>query len=123
MYILNVEDDVFKHNDICKVLQNCGVTKIDWAENLEDAIKMVSSSEENNTPYDLIITDMWYPAAPGGRESQCGEVLIKKISEMNLNIPIILCSSVNYSIPDILDTVYYSEKADWEEKLTNLITK
>ena len=25
MKVLNIEDDAFKHNDICKVLTSCGV--------------------------------------------------------------------------------------------------
>ena len=30
MKVLNIEDDAFKHNDICKVLTSCGVNTVYW---------------------------------------------------------------------------------------------
>lgn len=63
-------------------------------------------------PYDLIITDMWYPEKPGGRDTDSGEALIKEVKERGWGIPIILCSSVNYHFPGILGSVHYSENED-----------
>ena len=39
----------------------------------------LKSSIDSNNPYDLIITDMYYPGEPGGREEQSGDVLIDRV--------------------------------------------
>ena len=31
MRVLNIEDDTFKHNDICKALSECGIKDIEWS--------------------------------------------------------------------------------------------
>ena len=37
----------------------------------------------------------------------------------NLDIPVILCSSINYRIPKILGTVHYANHTDWENDCGN----
>ena len=70
MRVLNIEDDTFKHNDICKALSGCGIKDVEWSNNLADGWKQIKNSIDSNNPYDLIITDMYYPGEPGGREEQ-----------------------------------------------------
>lgn len=120
MRILNIEDEAVKHSNICKILKKYGIAEIDWAKNLEDAIQMV---KEHSTEYGLLITDMFYPLESGGEAVQSGEIFITKMKEMEIEVPIILCSSVRYQIPDILGTVYYSQNSDWERQLGNLVQK
>lgn len=79
MRVLNIEDDTFKHNDICKALSGCGIKDIEWSNNLADGWKQIKNSIDSNNPYDLIITDMYYPSEPGGREEQSGDVLIDRV--------------------------------------------
>ena len=76
MRVLNIEDDTFKHHDICKALSGCGIKEVEWSNNLADGWKQIKNSIDSNNPYDLIITDMYYPDEPGGREEQSGDVLI-----------------------------------------------
>ena len=38
MRVLNIEDDTFKHNDICKALSGCGIKDVEWSNNLADGI-------------------------------------------------------------------------------------
>lgn len=118
MRVLNVEDDAYKRNDICKALKGTGTTKVDWVRNLEDALSQIKEVK-----YDLIISDMWYPPVSGGKDEESGEILIEKIKEMEMDIPIIICSSVNYRIPEILGTIHYSKNGDWERDLKDLIKK
>ena len=107
MKVLNIEDDAVKHNNICRVLKANGVTETDWAKNLEDAVRMV---EQNENGYELFITDMFYPKTPAGNEEESGMDFIRKMEEMNVRIPVIVCSSVRYRIPGSFGTLYYSEK-------------
>ena len=65
MRVLNIEDDTFKHNDICKALSGCGIKDVEWSNNLADGWKEIKNSIDSNNPYDLIITDMYYPGEPG----------------------------------------------------------
>ena len=79
MRVLNIEDDTFKHNDICKALSGCGIKDVKWSNNLADGWKQIKNSIDSNNPYDLIITDMYYPGEPGGREEQSGDILIDRV--------------------------------------------
>lgn len=123
MNILNIEDDAFKHHDICKVVNENGSHNIDWVMYLDEAISKIESQIILGKPYNLIITDMYYPASKGGAEEQSGEILIKKAKEIQPAIPIIICSSCIYNNADAFGTIYYSEREDWELKLSNLIAK
>ena len=121
MHILHIEDNVFKHRDICNVLQDCGKVEIDWAKNLEDGIGMIQHSVEDSRQYDIIITDMYYPLVRGGKETKAGELLIQRVKEMGLAIPIILCSSADIRMQGILGTIHYSEREDWESELRRIV--
>ena len=46
MKVLNIEDDAFKHNDICKVLTSCGVNTVYWEKNYEDGWKAIKNAED-----------------------------------------------------------------------------
>lgn len=72
-------------------------------------------------PYDLIITDMYYPDEPGGREEQSGDVLIDRVIKNKITIPVILCSSVNLKYPEIYGCVYYSRERNWEADMQTLV--
>ncbi len=123
MRILNIEDDVFKHDDIKRKLKDEFMSvNMDHVNNLDSGLEKIKSSIENNTPYDLIISDMIYPVRPGERPEHCGEMLIDKLKEMDINVPVILCSSDDYhQFPGILGAVHYSPNKDWERELISLI--
>ena len=121
MRILNIEDDAIKHNDICKVIKSCGSMKIDWARNLESGVDKIREGIQGGTPYDLVITDMWYPREPGGEDQESGAALIQLIQQEKWELPVILCSSVRYRIPGILGAIHYSKNENWEDELKKLI--
>lgn len=125
LLVLNIEDNIFKHLDICKALRSGGFTglNIDCKGNLKDGIELIEEHYNIGTPYDLIITDMWYPETFGGGDAESGEKLIEIVQKNKWSIPIILCSSVNYNYPGILGSVHYSENEDWENKLVQLVRK
>lgn len=120
MKILNIEDTATKHAAICKVLRKAGITDMDWAKNLEDGLELL---REHAMDYDLVITDMYYPLKPGDEPAEAGELLMDKMKELQLSIPIIVCSSIRYSYGNILGNVFYSETCDWESQLLDLVKK
>lgn len=121
MRVLNIEDDTFKHNDICKALSGCGIKDVEWSNNLADGWKRIKNSMDSNNPYDLIITDMYYPNEPGGREEESGDVLIDRMIKNKITIPVILCSSVNLKYPEIYGCVYCSRERNWEADMQKLV--
>ena len=62
---------------------------------------------------DLIVTDMQYPMKEGKTiDEEAGFKLIEKMEKEKIDIPIIVCSSLNYSIPNILGSVWYNKLND-----------
>ena len=123
LYILNLEDNVFKHHDICRVIEMGSFknVKIDWVRNLTEGLNKIEEMNNNNTPYDVIITDMWYPLNDGGNDNNSGEMLISKSEELGWNIPIILCSTIRYRYSQILGEVYYSKNSNGEWELIDFL--
>ena len=108
MRVLNIEDDTFKHNDICKALSGCGIKDVKWSNNLADGWKQIKNSID-------------YPGEPGGREEQSGDILIDRVIKNKITIPVILCSSVNLKYPEIYGCVYYSRERNWEADMQTLV--
>lgn len=123
MHILNLEDSAIKKSSISRALKRGGLknVKIDWVRNLEEGLGKIETQIKEGKPYDLIITDMWYPEYEGGSDAQSGKALIEKAQENGWEIPIILCSSFSYGFPEIFGCVHYSEKRDWENELVQLV--
>ena len=121
MRVLNIEDNAIKHAKITRVIRKSGINDIDWAKNLKDGLTMLEYAKNDGKPYDLVVTDMYYPLEAGGEEVEAGEVFIEKMEEVKDNTAIILCSSVSYKYPQIYGNLYYSDRSNWEEELENYL--
>ncbi|MBE5923548.1 MAG: response regulator [Lachnospiraceae bacterium] len=123
MRVLNVEDDPMKHDNIKRALNRMGITDITYVECENDAMISVLDSIENNTPYDLIISDMQFPLFSNGKpDDTAGETFIAELQEHNIDIPIIVCSSFRLNIPNILGCVHYNPNdPDLYEEFRKLI--
>lgn len=121
MRVLNLEDSPIKHRAIRDVLEQCRVTEVDRAMYLDEGLKMYKDAIAADRPYDLIITDMWYPQNRGEHEQRSGDKLVSISKEEKWDTPILICSNQNYSYPEILGCLYYSENEDWEGQLRNYI--
>lgn len=78
MKVLNFEYSVYKANAIRKVLNQCGVAKIELVSNVEDGLQMLKNAEDTGDPFDLIITDMHYPMKQGAvSDTEAGEKLVQ----------------------------------------------
>lgn len=104
------DDDVFKGADIRKALEFNGVRNIMAVRNQEKLWEQIYHGEDR---IDLIVTDMQYPLEAGQAvDEEAGLKLIERMKEEKIDIPVILCSSLNYSIPGILGSVWYNQLND-----------
>ena len=114
-----VDDDVFKGKDIRKALEFNGIRNITSARNQEKLWEQIYHGEDK---IDLIVTDMQYPLEAGGTvDEEAGLKLIERMKKEKIDIPVIVCSSLNYSIPDILGSVWYNELSDLDSSFKEVL--
>ena len=122
MKILNFEDSVYKANAICKVVNPCGVAKIELVSNVEDGLQKLKNAEDTGDPFDLIIPDMHYPMKQGAvSDTEAGKKLVQLLQEQGKQTKVIVCSSRNMKLPGVYGCIWYSEISDWEEELCDLV--
>ena len=113
------DDDVFKGADIRKALEFNGVRNIMKVRDQEKLWEQIYHGEEK---IDLIVTDMQYPLEAGGTvDEEAGLKLIERMKEEKIDIPVIVCSSLNYSIPHILGCVWYNELNDLDSSFREVL--
>lgn len=108
--VVIVDDDVIKGIDIQRALKFNGIKNIMIVGDQEKLWEQIYYGEEK---IDLIVTDMQYPMKEGKTiDEEAGFKLIEKMEKEKIDIPIIVCSSLNYSIPNILGSVWYNKLND-----------
>jgi len=123
MKILHLEDDVFKRKRIERVLCSAGVNNSIWVKNLEDGIICIEEAQSKSEPYELIISDMYYPLKNGGREAEAGTELLSILKNKGIDTPVIICSSARLRIREAYGCLWYSENSDWDRQLEALLRK
>lgn len=116
------DDDVLKRADIRKALEFNGVRNIMTVRNQEKLWEQIYHGEDK---IGLIVTDMQYPLEAGEAvDEEAGLKLIERMKQEEIDIPVIVCSSLNYSIPGILGSAWYNElndlNSDFKEMLGRL---
>lgn len=106
--VLNIEDFPSKHVDVRRALERCGVPYIDHAEAAVDGLDMIEAAIAEGKPYDLIVSDMYFPMTRGGMEVQAGMYVIEELSARGIDVPIIVCSSARMVIPKIVGCIHYN---------------
>lgn len=120
--VLIIDDSVYKAMDITRALEFSGVRDITRVQNQESAFEILYQSVEDKMPFNLIVTDMHYPLAKGMEaDYDAGFILIERLKEEEINIPVIICSSRNYNAPEILGTVWYNELCDLNRAFKELL--
>ena len=123
MKVLNFEDNAIKHYRIRRALENCGMSIIDYTNNQEEGLKKLKEAMVA-VPYDLIVTDMNYPLVQGGESDiHAGFKLIEKLKKENIEISVIICSTIRYSGNDVLGAVWYNELRDIEEDFREILNR
>lgn len=115
------DDDVFKGFNIRKALEFNGIRNIMTVRNQEKLWEQICHGEEK---IDLIVTDMQYPLEAGEPiDEEAGFKLIERMENKKINIPVIVCSSLNYSIPNILGNVWYNELNDLNSNFKEVLAR
>lgn len=116
-----VDDDVFKGIDIQKALEFNGIQNIMTVRDQEKLWEQIYHGEDK---IDLIVTDMQYPLkAEGAINEEAGFKLMERMEKEKIDIPVIVCSSLNYKIPDILGSVWYSKLSDLNSNFKEVLDK
>lgn len=121
--VLNFEDVPSKHVAVRRALERCGVPYIDHAENAVDGLDMIEAAIAEGKPYDLVVSDMYFPIAKGGMEVQSGMYVIEELQARGIDIPVIVCSSARMVIPEIVGCIHYSSRNDLDADMRELIEK
>lgn len=106
--VLNIEDTMSKHVDIVRALNRCGVPNVVHAATAVEALDMIEKAIEGGMPYDVIVSDMYFPISPCGMETQAGMYVIEELEARGIDVPVIVCSSARMVIPDIVGCIHYS---------------
>lgn len=122
--VLIVDDSVYKAMDITRAMEYSGVSDITRVRDQESAFEAIYEGIKNKAPFGLIVTDMHYPLEKGMEaERDAGYILIERLKEERIRIPVIICSSQNYSEPGILGTVWYNQLCDLSKEFKDLLSK
>lgn len=113
--VVIVDDNMYKRADIQGALEFNGVGSITAFANQEEVWREIYRSREANETIDLIVTDMQYPLAAGASvDVEAGFKLIERMKKEKIDIPIIICSSINYNVSEVLGCVWYNRLRDIE---------
>lgn len=120
--ILHLEDNAMKQTAIARVLHDVCEAEIDWVTDVASGMKKIEEIKEQGDMYDLAITDMQYPLKKGtGIDEDAGEVFIGQMKDQNVEISIIVCSSMRLRIREVYGCVWYHERNDWEMELRGMV--
>ena len=119
--VLNIEDLATKHVAIRRALEKCGVPFVDHADNAVDGLDMVEAAIAEGKPYDLVVSDMYFPMSKGGMEVQAGKYVIEELQARGIQVPVIVCSSARMVIPEIVGCIHYSSRNDLDADMREMI--
>lgn len=120
--VLNIEDTMTKHVAVVRSLNKCGICMMDHATTAMEGLTMIEIAIEEGKPYDLIVSDMYFPIFPGEYETQAGLYVIEELKKRQIDVPIIVCSSARFRIPEIVGCIYYNElRGDLDADMREMI--
>ncbi len=119
---LILDDDVAKGMKVSRILKDLGVHIVAQVEDQESGFDVIYRNKDTEKKISLIITDMHYPLEKGVKaDVDAGKKMIERVKKENLDIPVIVFSSVNYDIPGALETIWFNDNVNWEEQLRQVI--
>ena len=121
---LILDDDIYKTIAIQRALEFCGITDIKTVSNQKSGMKYLYQCKEDDMPVELVVTDMHYPLEAGGRaDEEAGFKLVERLKQEGIEVPVIICSSLNFKATDVLGTVWYNEMRDLNRDFKEILEK
>ena len=119
--VLNIEDMPSKHVAVRRALERCGIPYIDHATSATEGLDMIMQAIAEGKPYDVLVSDMYFPMSPGGMEVQAGTYVIDELKANGIDIPVIVCSSMKMVLPNVVGCIHYSQRNDLDADMRELI--
>ncbi|MBO5351696.1 MAG: response regulator [Lachnospiraceae bacterium] len=124
MKALILDDSPWKLAKITRILQNCGIETVKYVTDQQSGLELIYESVKTGEAFDLIVTDMHYPLKSGAvADTEAGQKLLERLRQEGIAIPVIVCSSLNFALPEAFGTVWYNEIRDIEEEFRRLVGK
>lgn len=108
--VIIIEDNIFKAVAIERVLRDYGITEIDLARTGDTGLTKIEKAVNTEKSYDLIITDMHFSIF-GEVNARAGEVVMTELKKRGIVIPVVVCSSHRYDIPEAFACVFYNDQS------------
>jgi len=122
--VLVADDNIIKAMKVKKALEFNGIREIQLVRHQAAVWEKIREGEENGKQIDLVVTDMHYPLVAGQEaDHNAGFILLDELKRRGEDIPVIICSSVNYIEPTALGCVWYSELRDMEEDFRKVLMR
>ena len=113
MHVLIIDDDVKKTYAIKRALDYNGIDNVVNVNNQEAAWNEIMKSINGDVKFDLIVTDMHYPLTIGSvPDESAGYKLIERLEDKKIDIPVVICSSVNWKSSNCLGSIWFSKQRD-----------
>lgn len=122
--VLIAEDNIIKYFEIKRALEFNGICDIVYVGNQASVWDEIEKSEQSGNKIDLIVSDVHYPLCAGQEANvEAGFILLKEMKKRKCNIPVILCSSQNYNIPEALGCVWYNKNRCLEQDFKEIFQR
>lgn len=106
--ILIAEDHESINISVQKTLQDLNIPTVDYVYYCDDALAKVQKSIRENSPYDLLITDLYYEEDHHQQNIKNGQELIQKIKEIQPSLKVIVFSAEHKS--GVIDSLFNEYK-------------
>ncbi|WP_370896720.1 response regulator [Chryseobacterium gossypii] len=102
--ILIAEDHESINISVQRTLEELNIPNVDYVYYCDDALAKIQKANRENSPYDLLITDLYYEEDHREQNIKDGKELIKKIKEIQPSLKVIVFSAEHKS--GIIDSLF-----------------
>lgn len=122
--VLVVDDEVIKYMAIKKALEFNGIREIQVVGNQETVWEEIEKAEQRGEKFDLVVTDMHYPLREREKPNpEAGFILLDEMKKRGYQIPVIICSYLNFREPRALGCVWYRENESLEFEFKDVLQR
>lgn len=121
---LILDDEAIKSSAIKRALKSCGICDIRECSNQESGMEYIYQCLKEGSSVGLVVTDMYYPLEFGQEPDENGGIkLIERLTKENIEIPVIICSSINIREPRALGCVWYNKNRDLNMDFKDVVSR